>query len=377
MNMNEPLGLFAPPPPPARATVLVVDDTADNLQLLAGLLEGEYRVKLATSGPRALALAQREPPDLVLLDLMMPGMDGFEVCRRLQAEAATRDVPVIFVSAMNQPEAEAQGFEVGAADFIHKPVSPPIVRARVRTHLQLKAWRDSLRSRNAGLQAQLEERLSQVQRLRDATLHVMVSMAEFRDEDTGNHIKRTQEYMRVLAEYLREHPGDCPAAHVLDDAAIELMVKSAPLHDIGKVAIPDEILLKPGKLDAAAFEVMKTHAMHGWRMLDRAGQRMGGGDSEFLAYAKQIARHHHERWDGSGYPDRLAGRAIPFAARLMAVADVYDALTTRRPYKEPFPHEKAMAIVREGAGGHFDPQMVAALNACEQRFIDIAATWRD
>jgi putative two-component system response regulator len=359
-----------------RPTVLVVDDTPDNLTLLAGLLGGDCRVKLANNGARALALAQREPPDLVLLDVMMPGMDGYEVCRQLKAHEVTRDVPVIFLTALGQPEDEARGFEMGAADFIAKPISPPVVRARVKTHLEVKAWRDSLNRRNAGLQAQLVERMSQVERLRDATLQVMVSLAEFRDEDTGNHIKRTQEYVRVLAEYLRDHPADCEQASALTDDAIELMAKSAPLHDIGKIAIPDHILLKPGRLDAAEFEQMKGHSMHGWEILRRAAQRMEG-DSAFLDYALQIARHHHERWDGSGYPDKLAGRDIPLAARLMAVADVYDALTTRRPYKEPFPHAKAMAMILEGRGSHFDPQLIDALCACEPRFVEIASTWRD
>ncbi|MDZ5457573.1 response regulator [Azohydromonas lata] len=359
-----------------RPTILVVDDTPDNLTLLADLLGGECRVKLANGGARALALAQREPPDLVLLDVMMPGMDGFEVCRQLKAHEATRDVPVIFLTALGQAEDETRGFELGAVDFITKPISPPVVQARVKTQLQVKAWRDSLSRRNAGLQAQLLERMNQVERLRDATLHVMVSLAEFRDEDTGNHIKRTQEYVRVLAEYVRAHPEGCEEATGLDDHAIELMAKSAPLHDIGKIAIPDHILLKPGKLDAAEFEQMKGHSVHGWEILRRAAQRMAG-DSDVLLYAMQIARHHHERWDGGGYPDRLAGRGIPLAARLMAVADVYDALTTRRPYKEPFPHARAMAIILDGRGSHFDPQLIDALLACEPRFVEIASTWRD
>jgi putative two-component system response regulator len=250
------------------------------------------------------------------------------------------------------------------------------VRARVRTHLQIKGLQDSLRRHNAGLQSELEQRLDQVERLRDASLFVMVSMAEFRDQDTGNHVKRTQEYVRVLAQYLREHPGDDAAAAALDDETIELLAKSAPLHDIGKVAIPDQILLKPGPLDAAAFEVMKTHAMHGWEMLRRAAQRMGG-DSSFLTHAMHIARHHHERWDGTGYPDRLAGQHIPLSARLMAVADVYDALISRRPYKEPMPHAEAMSRLRAGAGGHFDPAVVQAFEACETRIREIAASWQD
>ncbi|MBN8489601.1 MAG: two-component system response regulator [Burkholderiales bacterium] len=364
------------PAPEHRATLLVVDDTPANLNLLAGLLNSEHRVKLANSGARALEIALREPPDLVLLDVMMPEVDGFEVCRRLKAEARTRDVPVIFVTAMSQPEDEARGFEVGGADFIHKPISPPILRSRVRTHLQVKASRDALKRRNAGLAEALAAQLDQVERLRDATMFVMVSLAEFRDQDTGNHVKRTQEYVRTLAEYLREHPGDDADAARLDEGSIELLAKSAPLHDIGKVAIPDHILLKPGKLDTADFEVMKTHTLQGWEILQRAALRMGGA-SDFLDFARQIARHHHERWDGQGYPDGLAGSDIPLAARLMAVADVYDALISRRPYKEPLPHADAMAMLAQGAGQHFDPRIVAAAQACEDRFIEIARAWKD
>ena len=243
------------PAAPPRPTLLVVDDTPANLNLLAGLLNQDYRVKLATQGVRALELALREPPDLILLDVMMPEMDGYEVCRRLKADARTRDVPVIFVTAMSQPEDEARGFEAGGADFIHKPISPPILRARVRTHLQVKAARDRLTRHNAGLQEALSDQISEVERLRDATMFVMVSLAEFRDEDTGNHVKRTQEYVRVLAEYLAGTPGDDADAAALDEGRIELLAKSAPLHDIGKVAIPDHILLKPGKLD----EIGRAH----------------------------------------------------------------------------------------------------------------------
>jgi putative two-component system response regulator len=361
----------------AKPTLLVVDDTPANLNLLAGLLHDEYRVKLATSGVRALDLAWREPPDLVLLDVMMPELDGYETCRRLKADVRTRDVPVIFITAMSQPEDETRGFEVGAADFIHKPISPPIVRARVGTHLQAKSWQDAMRRQNAGLQEQLTARLGEVERLRDATIFVMVSLAEFRDEDTGNHVRRTQEYVGLLARHLVQHPSDDPARiEPLGGDAIELLMKSAPLHDIGKVAIPDHILLKPGPLDAAAFEIMKTHTLRGWEMLRRAAQRMGG-DVAFLNHAMDIARHHHERWDGSGYPDRLAGLGIPLSARLMAVADVYDALTTRRPYKEPMPHEEAVRRIDEGSGRHFDPRIVEAMLACRDTFHEIARTWRD
>jgi putative two-component system response regulator len=372
-DATAPGSLMSPPLP----TLLVVDDTPANLSLMAGLLHQEYRVKLANSGARALDLAQREPPDLVLLDVMMPEMDGYAVCRHLKSDPRTRDVPVIFVTAMSQPDDETRGFECGAVDFIHKPISPPIVRARVRTHLQLKTWQDSLRRRSTGLELQLRQRLEEVERLRDTTLFVMVSLAEFRDEDTGNHVKRTQEYVRALAEYLAENPECMPGrTEPLDPSTIELIAKSAPLHDIGKVAIPDHILLKPGPLSEGEFTEMRKHPLHGWEMLRRAAQRMGG-EQGFLSYAMQIARHHHERWDGTGYPDRLAGNAIPLSARLMAVADVYDALISRRPYKDPYPHAEAIQRIRDQSGRHFDPDVVRAALAQQERFLSIAATWRD
>lgn len=360
-----------------RASLLVVDDTPANLSLMAGLLHQSYRVRLANSGARALELARRDPPDLILLDVMMPEMDGYAVCRQLKLDERTRDVPVIFVTAMSQADDETRGFEVGAVDFIHKPISPPIVQARVRTHLELKAWQDSLRRRSRGLEQQLQRRLEEVEQLRDTTLYVMVSLAEFRDEDTGNHVKRTQEYVRALAEHLAEFPDCMPGRKErLDPRTIELLAKSAPLHDIGKVAIPDHILLKPGPLTTEEFAQMKKHTLYGWEMLQRAAQRMGG-ERGFLDFAMEIARHHHERWDGSGYPDGLAGRGIPLSARLMAVADVYDALISRRPYKQAFPHEEAMRHITAAAAAHFDPDVVRALVAIEDRFQHIADTWRD
>ncbi|MDI1259134.1 two-component system response regulator [Aquabacterium sp.] len=354
-------------------TILVVDDAPTNLTLLAGLLDKTYRVKLASSGAKALELAQRSPPDLVLLDLMMPGMDGYEVCQRLKQDPRTSHIPVIFLTAMQEPEDETRGFEVGGADYIHKPISPAVVKARVKTHLQNKAFHDYLNNRNVKLQTQLETQMAQLDHLRDSTLFIMISFAEFRDEDTGNHVKRTQEYVRVLATHLW---GQGLHHDVLNPDSIQLIAKSAPLHDIGKVAIPDSILLKPGKLTAEEFEVMRGHPLHGWEMLNRAALRVGE-ETDFLAYAMEIARSHHEKWDGSGYPDGLRGQAIPLSARLMAVADVYDALISRRPYKEPFSHEVAMAFINEGRGKHFDGDIVDALHATQAMFIDIASQWKD
>jgi putative two-component system response regulator len=360
--------------PPRQATVLVVDDTPANLSLLAQILEQTYRVRLATHGAKALEIARREPLDLIVLDVMMPEMDGYEVCRRLKRDPLTSAVPVLFLTALTGAEDETLGFEAGAADFIHKPFNPATVLARVRTQVALKASRDALSARAAWLGDEVERRRREVELLRDTTLYMMVSLAEFRDADTGHHIQRTQSYVRTLGLWLLGQP-ESPAD--LDVASIEELAKAAPLHDIGKIAIPDAILLKPGKLDAAEWATMKTHAMHGGDLLQRAVDRLGPDAGPLLHYGIQIARHHHERWDGSGYPDGLAGTQIPLAARLMAVADVYDALISRRPYKEPMPHDEAMALIERGAGSHFDPLLVRGLHACADELQAIALRWQD
>src|SRR3954464_13912150 len=337
--------------------VLIVDDTPENITLMNGLLKERYGTRIATNGERALAAALVEPrPDLVLLDIMMPGMDGYGVCRRLKADARTGNIPVIFLTAKTELEDEQKGFDVGAVDYITKPVSPPIVSARVKTHLTLKAAADFLRDKNVYLETEVQQRTREVQVIQDVTIMAMASLAETRDNETGNHLRRTQNYVRTLAKRLQAHPKY--AAH-LDDATIEMLYKSAPLHDIGKVGIPDAILLKPGKLTPEEFEIMKTHTTLGRNAIVEA-ERLIDAHSTFLRLAREIAHYHQEKWDGSGYPEGLAGESIPVPARLMAVADVYDALISRRVYKPPFPHEKSVAIIKEGRGKHFDPYMVDA-----------------
>lgn len=360
-------------PESEKPTVLIVDDTPANVSLLASLLKDQYRIKVANNGIKALELATASPPDLVLLDIMMPEMDGYEVCRRLQAMESTRRVPVIFLTAKNSTKDEELGFSVGAVDFIHKPISPPIVAARVRSHLGLKAWQDFLLDRNASLEGEIRHRLSEINQLQDASIYVMVSLAEFRDECTGNHIRRTQEYVRLLAKRLAEWPR---YALILTDAKIDLLAKSAPLHDIGKITIPDHILLKPGKHTEEEFAIMKAHAERGYELLKRAGNFMGKR-GDFLTFAMEIARCHHEKWDGTGYPNGLAGNAIPLSARLMAVADVYDALRSQRPYKKAMSHEEATVIITDGRGGHFDPDVVDAFVALSDQFVSIANSWPD
>jgi putative two-component system response regulator len=358
----------------AKPTVLIVDDTPENLKLMNGLLREDYRTKVANSGARALALATADPrPDLVLLDIMMPEMDGYEVCRRLKADAATQDIPVIFLTAKVEIEDEQQGFDVGAVDYITKPISPPIVLARVKTQLSLKAAADFLRDKNAYLETEVQKRTREVQVVQDVTIMAMASLAETRDNETGNHIRRTQNYVRALAGKLRDHSR---FRSQLDDETIELLYKSAPLHDIGKVGIPDAILLKPGKLTPEEFEVMKTHTTLG-RDAILAAERLINAPSTFLRLAREIAHYHQEKWDGSGYPEKLAGEAIPVSARLMAVADVYDALISRRVYKPPFPHDEAVQIIRAGRDQHFDPDMVDAFVAVQGEFKAIAERYAD
>jgi putative two-component system response regulator len=357
-----------------RATVLAVDDTPANLNLLSQLLGKQYRVQLAVSGAKALELAAKRPPDIIVLDVMMPELDGYAVCRRLKADPRTRDVPVIFLTALNGTEDETRGFEAGGADFVAKPFTPATLLARVETQLQLKAWHDAMRDRNAWLQTELQARLHEVDKLRETTLFVMVALAEFRDADTGNHIKRTQEYVRVLARWVRDQ-GLAPAS--FDDTHIDALAKAAPLHDIGKVAIPDGVLLKPGPLTAEEWVVMKTHTTQGADLLKRAADKLGPDAGPLLHFGMEIARHHHEKWDGSGYPDGLVGEAIPLSARLMAVADVYDALISRRPYKNPMTHAESLAWIESHGEGHFDPVLMQGLRVVQPQLVAIAEQWHD
>jgi putative two-component system response regulator len=358
-----------------RPVVLVVDDTADNLIVMSELLGDSYRVKIANNGERALRVAVADPkPDLILLDVMMPGIDGHEVCRRLKRDVATSDIPVIFLTARSTPHDERLGLDLGALDYITKPISPPVVLARVRNHLQLKLLSSMLRDHNAFLESEVQRRTRDLRAIQDVTIIAMASLAETRDNETGNHIRRTQNYIKVIGERLRENPE---FAEFLTHDTIELLYKSAPLHDIGKVGIPDSILLKPGKLTPAEFEVMKKHAALGRDAISVAEESMGDVETSFLRFAREIAYYHHEKWNGTGYPEGLAGEAIPISARLMAIADVYDALISRRVYKPPFPHEQAVALILAGRETHFDPQVTDCFAALAPRFQEIATAFAD
>ncbi len=357
-----------------RQTLLIVDDTPDNMTLLSALLKDRYRIKVATSGERALKIAMTTPlPDLILLDIMMPGMDGYEVCQRLKADPQTSDIPIIFLTAKARVEDEEKGLKLGAVDYITKPISPPIVLTRVETHLTLKNARQFLKDRNAYLEEEVQRRTREVVTIQDVTILAMASLAETRDNETGNHIRRTQYYVRALAGQLQSHPR---FTAFLTDETIELLFKSTPLHDLGKVGIPDRILLKPGRFTPEEFEIMKTHTTLGRDAILSAEQHLETPNS-FLCFAREIAYSHQEKWDGSGHPEGLSGDAIPISARLMAVADVYDALISRRVYKEPMPHEQAVALIVEGRGGHFDPDIVDAFLAIAEECQAIAARFVD
>ena len=360
----------------SKLKVLIVDDTPENIDVLGEILKPYYKCSVALDGEKALAIARSDsPPDLVFLDVMMPGMDGYEVCRRLKDGADTREIPVIFVTAKSEEQDETRGFELGAVDYITKPVSPPLVLARAKAHLDLAIATRALQHQNVILEEKVVQRTREIQITQDVTIQALASLAETRDNETGCHIRRTQNYVRELAQTLTTHVR---FSRDLDDATIDLLYKSAPLHDIGKVGIPDSILLKPGKLTEEEFETMKEHARYGRDALLRAESSLADSEStSFLKMAREIAYAHHEKWDGSGYPQGLAGDAIPVAARLMALADVYDALISKRVYKPAFSHKKAVAIIEEGKGSHFDPDVVVGFLEIQESFRQIAITFAD
>lgn len=367
-----------------KPTVLVVDDEPLNVAVLSELLSPDYRVLGARSGPIALDLLATELADLILLDVMMPGMDGYAVLAQLRSGARTAGVPVIFVTALGAETDEERGLTLGAADYIAKPIKPAVVMARVRTQLELKAARDRLLNQNDWLEQEVQRRMHETELAQDLTLCALAELAEARDNETGNHILRTQGYVEALGRRLRSLPG---WAEELADAGLMRIVKAAPMHDIGKIGIRDHILLKPGRLTPEEFEVMKTHASIGGDALARAMQRamalhpQDGSDPpepvQFLQVACTIAYGHHERWDGSGYPRGLAGQAIPRPARLMALADVYDALTTPRVYKRAWSLDEAARHIAGDAGSHFDPDVVAAFLDIRDEFEAIASRLAD
>ncbi|MCB9096895.1 MAG: two-component system response regulator [Arcobacter sp.] len=338
--------------------ILVIDDTPDNLFLVTNLLKDLYTVKVANSGEKALQFLNETliAPDLILLDIMMPVLNGYDVLKKIKENPKLQNIPVVFLTAKSSVEDEKLGFDLGANDYITKPISPPILLARVKTQLENKAISDFLRDKNEFLEKEIEKRTKDVVAIQNVTIFAMASLAETRDNETGNHIKRTSNYVKMLAKKLQNHPK---FKAYLTDEMIDTLYKSAPLHDIGKIGIPDYILLKPGKLTPEEFEIMKTHTTLGKEAIEHAEKELGY-EVDFLKTAKEIAYSHQEKYDGSGYPLGLKGDEIPISARLMSIADVYDALRSKRIYKNSLNLETTLKIMKEGRGSHFDPDMLDA-----------------
>jgi len=345
--------------------ILIVDDTPANIKIMAEMLRRDYDLSVATDGPQALELAVTEPPDLVLLDIMMPGMDGYEVCRRLKADEATAQAPIIFVTAMAGEEDEAKGLDLGAVDYVTKPFRPSLVKSRVRNHLELKRHRDHLEDL-------VRERTRELALTKEVTIDTLADLAETRDPETGGHIKRTKNYVRALARRLRREPDY--TVH-LPEETIELLYLSAPLHDIGKVGVPDAILLKPGKLTDEEMVEMRKHTTYGAAALRGAMAKLG--ENSFLRLAQEVAYSHHEKWEGTGYPNALAGEHIPLSGRLMAVADIYDALVSRRCYKPPYPQDKTLKIMADCKATFFDPVIADCFMDIQDEFRRIALEYAD
>ena len=358
--------------------ILVVDDIPENIHELVAILDAEFNVMVANNGQKAIEIAlSTNPPDLILMDVMMPELDGFETCRRLKDNPQSRDIPLLFITVLEGSDDEERGLTLGAEDFIHKPFVPSVVLARIRNHLRLGHATQQLKLRNHDLELKVSERtreiirqseeiISQKQTLiaaQDATIMSFRMLAGTRDNETGAHIARTQNYVRTLAEHLCKHPR---FKNFLDDEIITLLYKSAPLHDIGKVGIPDAVLHKPDKLNAEEWAIMKRHCEMGRDAI------VSSRELNFLHYAREIAFTHHERWDGTGYPQGLAGETIPMSGRLMAIADVYDALISKRVYKPAFSHEQALSMMASERGKHFDPDMLDAMLEIADKFKAIA-----
>jgi len=335
--------------------IFVVDDNSTNLTVAEDALADHYQVIALPSAAVMFKALEKFCPDLILLDIDMPEITGFEAMEKLKADERYSNIPVIFLTGLNDSASEAHGIKLGAVDFIMKPFSEPVLLNRLKNHLFID---DLIRKRTA----QLEERTEQLELLKNGLVCTMADLVENRDKNTGGHIDRTAGYMKILIDAMIEQG-------VYKDEILEwdldLVLSSARLHDLGKIAIPDSILNKPDKLTDEEFSVMKTHSLEGERIISNAMKRTG--EVQFLQYAKIIAASHHERWNGAGYPYALSGEAIPLQGRIMAVIDVYDALVSERPYKKAFSHEKAIQIIMEDAGSHFDPRIAEVFNSISEQ----------
>ncbi len=346
-----------------KPVILAVDDDAIILNTVISTLRDEYSVRPFTSGVLALKYLAGQTADLILLDNQMPGMNGFEVLEALRSSRRTGEIPVIFLTGTIDGESEVDALEMGAVDYIQKPVRPQTLLTRVRLQLELQSHRKHLEALVAEKTRSLNEAYNKLKIREDITLNLLARITDLRDEDTGDHIERTTTLVRMMVEDLLANPAQ---DYALTPFEADDIIKSAKLHDLGKIAMPDHILLKPGRLSPEEFEIIKMHPVHGEQLLSEFIRQM---EDSFLNTARDIASAHHERWDGTGYPKGLAGRDIPLAARIVAIADVYDALTSARPYKEAFSPERSLEIILENRGTHFDPYLVEVF---DRHFPEIA-----
>jgi putative two-component system response regulator len=358
---------------PEKPDILVVDDTPANLYLLASMLkERGYKTRPVPSGKLALRAALSDPPDLILLDINMPEMNGFDVCRSLKADEKLKDIPVIFISALNEVLDKVKAFAMGGVDYITKPFQFDEVQARVDTHLKLRRLQEELEQHNRQLGKLVQAQVKKISDTQMAMIFALAKLAESRDDDSGMHLERVQAFCKKLAEGLAQRSR---LGGQVDAKFVENIFYASPLHDIGKVGVPDRIVLKPGKLTPEEFDVMKTHAVQGAEKLE-AVQRQFPGNA-LLDMGIAIAKYHHEKWNGQGYPKGLAGEAIPLPARIMAVVDVYEALRAKRPYKEALSHEESVDIIVSASGTHFDPEIVKVFLELKEDFRKIRDEMKD
>ena len=359
-----------------KSTILIVDDEVSTLRVLHQILGADYAVFTAKSGREAIGKVKEVLPDLVLLDIVMPGIDGYKTIRHIKADPAVSRIPVIFLTSKDDAESEVDGLALGAVDYIAKPFDVSLLKKRIQLHLlveeqknRLREQNERLRDYNVNLQKMVDEKTEKIMRMQDAILNTIAEVIEFRDSTTGGHIERTQLYVKALVEKMIEQKK---YLEEIDGVDIKPLIQSAPLHDLGKVKIPDSILNKPGKLTSDEIEVMKRHTILGKEAIHKIAERAGESDNDLLRHAAVMAYSHHEKWDGTGYPLGLKGKAIPLQGRLMAIADVYDALVSERPYKKAYPHEKAVEIIREGKGAHFDPVLTELFEGLAESFDNIS-----
>jgi len=356
-----------------KATIMIVDDSPDNITLFSELLKDRYRIRIALNGEKALRLIREEKPDMILLDVMMPVMDGYETCRILKEDGQLKDIPVIFLTARSEAADENTGLNLGAVDYITKPVNPLIFLSRIKAHLSVKQAGDLLKQRNKSLEDEIADRIKEIMALQEVTVMAMSSLAEIRDNETGNHLQRTKLYARELCRCLADKKK---YRDILDKVTILKIVNAVPLHDIGKIGIPDAILLKPGKLTPEEFEIMKMHTVLGKEAIEKAEKMMECPD-DFLRIPKEIVYGHHEKWDGSGYPRGISGEDIPLSARIAALADVYDALRSRRIYKPAYSHTETYEMIKSERGKHFSEDVVDAFLEIHDKFYEISMRYSD